>query len=101
MYDTRLHPNCDLKWTYFLRDANLRSTSQLGALSERPLELVKDLEEVDRDGAETEVNGAALTYPFRVGPAGSLTAATRRLLNVDSVKALLVWLSTQARFEPS
>ena len=62
---------------------------------------MKDLEEVDRDGAETEVNGAALTYPFRVGPAGSLTAATRRLLNVDSVKALLVWLSTQARFEPS
>jgi hypothetical protein len=43
MYNTKLHPNCDLKWTYFLRDANLCSTSQLGALSERPLELVKDL----------------------------------------------------------
>lgn len=64
MYNTKLHPNCDLKWTYFLRDANLCSTSQLGALSERPLELVKDLEKVDRDGAETEVKGATLTYPI-------------------------------------
>jgi hypothetical protein len=101
MYNTKLHPNYDLKWTYFLRDANLCSTSQLGALSERPLELVKDLEEVDRDGAETEEKGATLTYHFRVGPADSLTAATRRLPNVDSVEALLVWLGTPARFEPS
>ena len=59
MYDTRLHPNCDLKWTYFLRDANLRSTSQLGALSERTLELVKDLLEGE------VVNGWHMSHAVR------------------------------------
>ncbi len=37
-----------------------------------------------------------LAYTFRVGPADSLTAATRRLPNVDSVCALLEWLGRRA-----
>jgi|GEM_PF-3450063 hypothetical protein len=130
VYNTKLHPSCELKWTFLLRDANFRSTSQLGAtscksilsrisstaktsrvslapnpvalsfLSRRrtfiavhrhaDIALAKGLEEVDRDGAETEVTGATLTYLFRIGPANSLTAAIGRRPHVDSVEALFV-----------
>ena len=38
---------------------------------------------------------SGLAYTFRVGPADSLTAATRMLPNVDSVCALLGWLANR------
>jgi trehalose 6-phosphate synthase/phosphatase len=42
---------------------------------------------------------AGLGITFRVGKAETLTAAARRLPNVDSVRTLLEWLST-SRFSP-
>ena len=36
---------------------------------------------------------AGLAVTFRVGPADTLTLATRRLPNVDAVEALLRWLA--------
>ena len=36
---------------------------------------------------------SGLAYTFRVGPADSLTAATRTLPNVEAVSTLLGWLA--------
>ena len=38
---------------------------------------------------------AGLAMTFRVGPADTITAATRRLPNVDAVAALLEWLGSR------
>jgi len=39
---------------------------------------------------------SGLSMTFRVGPADSVTAATRRLSNVESVRALLAWLASRS-----
>jgi trehalose 6-phosphate synthase/phosphatase len=42
---------------------------------------------------------AGLAATFRVGPADTLTSATRRLPNVDSVRSLLEWLADRSGYQ--
>jgi alpha,alpha-trehalase len=54
-------------------------------------------DQTDEDAFRT-LSGLGIT--FRVGSAETLTAATRRLPNVDAVRALLEWVAQRPPHRP-